>query len=354
MITKPNNFPTVSIIISTYNRPEMLRNCIKGVLNQSLKDWVIYVIGDCCSESTNEVIEEINDERIYYYNYSFRFGEQSGGNSLGIALAKTDYIAFLNHDDIWTPDHLEVAINSLKNSGTNFYVGRSIFSGESKNSIPVLKDINNNYRIPSWTFSAHFLHFEPCSTWVINASFAKKIGYWMQSIDLHRRPIQEYIMRTWRKGAKFDFGEQVTCISLSQHNAMVKDVYSYVGTECDYLFKLFGDHEKFKRMISDENLTPTKYTKNYRLGSSKFKRIGYKIAHDIFVNKFTAYLYYFTGLDGYHILNNLLFLKKGEAARKTLERRTGEKAFTKYKMNEVIDTIKLSIIQLNEYNKLDK
>src|SRR6056297_2304175 len=121
-----SNQPEISIIIPTYNRPKVLRYCVLSVLNQNFENWIAYVIGDSCSESTEEVINSLNDERIIYYNNPFRVGEQSGGNNIGIALAKTEYIAFLNHDDIWTPNHLEKALQKLKEQEGNFYIGRSV------------------------------------------------------------------------------------------------------------------------------------------------------------------------------------------------------------------------------------
>ena len=85
----------VTVIIATYNRPHVLKYAIKTVQNQTFKDWVLYVIGDNCSQSTKDLMDTFDDERIVYYNNPYRFGEQAGGNSIGIGLAKTKYIAFL-------------------------------------------------------------------------------------------------------------------------------------------------------------------------------------------------------------------------------------------------------------------
>ena len=343
----------VSIVISTYNRPEILRSCIKAVLLQSISNWQLFVLGDCCDSKTEAVIKEFNDNRIIYYNNTFRFGEQSGGNSLGIALAETPYIAFLNHDDLWMPNHLEVALDCLNRSKDDFYISKSIFSDKCLDSIPIFDYITNPKRKPSWTFTAHFHHFEPCSSWVIKTSFAKKIGYWKPSYELYRRPIQDYIMRAWKDKAKFYFGTHVTCFHISTHNAIQKDVYSYAGDENKYLLDIIKRPEKLKELIANDKLNETKYNKNYKAGSNKFRQIGYKIVHDFFINKITAYIYYFTGVDCFNILHKLLLLKKGEDSRKTLERRTGEKTFIKYNLFLAINEAKTQIQGTDEYSELD-
>lgn len=111
--------PLVSVVLSTYNRPETLGLAIASVQAQSLEDWELLIIGDACDDDTGELIAALDDPRIHYINLMHNFGEQSGPNNLGIARARGRYIALLNHDDLWLPDHLQAALEWLQATGAD-------------------------------------------------------------------------------------------------------------------------------------------------------------------------------------------------------------------------------------------
>lgn len=337
-----DNIPEVSVVIATYNRPEILRSCLQAVINQSFKKWVVYVIGDNCTESTKDAVESLNDKRIVYYNNPFRFGEQPGGNNLGIAFSKTEYIAFLNHDDIWTPNHLEVALKYLNKNDADLFVGRSINYSKTKNSIPQLGKVSNKNIRPFWIFTANYGLFEPCSTWVVKNTFAHKVGYWRQSVEIHRFPVQDYLMRAWKLKAKFVFPSEITCIRMIQHLNIEENRYSYVGNESDYLFQLFNNTKLFNQLLTEENLISYPYSKNYwkRRGANRFLKFLFNIVYDLFVNRLTAHIYFYTGIDSHSVLYDMMFQKRGANMKKTLKKRTGETELKRYNMDEVIQYAK--------------
>jgi glycosyltransferase involved in cell wall biosynthesis len=120
--------PEITIVLSTYDRPDALQYTIESVQAQTIENWVLLVVGDACGPETEDVVAEFRDPRIKYVNLPERCGEQSGPNSVGLALADTDYIALLNHDDIWLPDHLEIGLDGLKRSSADLFVSRAAFS----------------------------------------------------------------------------------------------------------------------------------------------------------------------------------------------------------------------------------
>ncbi|MFB3056307.1 MAG: glycosyltransferase family 2 protein, partial [Ignavibacteriaceae bacterium] len=81
-----NNKTKVTIVISTYNRPDVLSVAIKSVILQTFSNWKILVIGDHCNQETEKAVTSFNDSRIHYINLPHRVGTQSGPNSVGIAL----------------------------------------------------------------------------------------------------------------------------------------------------------------------------------------------------------------------------------------------------------------------------
>lgn len=206
--------PLITIVIATYNRPDVLRMAMFSVHEQTFKNWVLYVIGDNCDERTAEVVNEFDDERIKYINLKDRFGEQSGPNSVGIALAKSKYIAFLNHDDIWLKDHLDLALSVLEKTHFNFYLGgtaNSAFIEKNKKSIEIHVDkLTGENRKPVDFFKQKVLSYEPASSWVVDTTFIKKTGYWKYFNEIYRVPIEDYILRAWRAGAEFYFSNTIS------------------------------------------------------------------------------------------------------------------------------------------------
>ena len=121
-----NDKPIVTIIIATYNRPDVLEFAVRSVQLQTIKKWELLVIGDNCNDKTQSVMNQfLTDPRISYINIPRRTGCQALPNSAGMQVSKTRYLAFLNHDDIWLPDHLEIALGHLEvDKESNFYFAR--------------------------------------------------------------------------------------------------------------------------------------------------------------------------------------------------------------------------------------
>ena len=105
--------PRVSIIIATYNRSDVLRCAIATIQLQTFRDWELVVVGDAGTDDTAAVMAGFDDPRIRFVNLPESIGEQSGPSNRGFQLANGDLIAYLNHDDLWFPDHLESLVSFL-------------------------------------------------------------------------------------------------------------------------------------------------------------------------------------------------------------------------------------------------
>ncbi len=100
--------PAVSVLTATYNRSNVLRFAVESVRRQTLSDWEMWVVGDACTDDTADMIREIGDPRIRFVNLPHNAGDQSGPNNEAVRLARGRFLAYLNHDDLWFPDHLEI------------------------------------------------------------------------------------------------------------------------------------------------------------------------------------------------------------------------------------------------------
>jgi glycosyltransferase involved in cell wall biosynthesis len=111
--------PTVSIIIPLYNAERFIAETINSVLKQSYSDWELIVIDDGSKDASAKIAEGfLTDKRINYYHQS-NSGVSVARNN-GISKAKGKYIAFLDADDTWRSDNLELKISVLQNELIDF------------------------------------------------------------------------------------------------------------------------------------------------------------------------------------------------------------------------------------------
>ena len=101
--------PRVTVIIPTYNWSAVLPYSIGSALDQTFTDFELLVIGDGCTDDSEQVVSAIRDPRVRWINIP-RSGHQSGPNNEGLRQAQGEYVAYLGHDDLWLPHHLDVLV----------------------------------------------------------------------------------------------------------------------------------------------------------------------------------------------------------------------------------------------------
>nr|WP_199003164.1 glycosyltransferase family 2 protein [Flavobacterium sp. ASV13] len=95
-----------SVIIPLYNKARYIENTIKSVLNQTFTDYEIIVINDESTDKSEDLVSRFNDKRIQIFNQKNQ--GVSVARNHGIEKAKGKLIAFLDADDYWFPNHLQV------------------------------------------------------------------------------------------------------------------------------------------------------------------------------------------------------------------------------------------------------
>jgi glycosyltransferase involved in cell wall biosynthesis len=107
--------PLISVIIPAYNHERFIGPAIESVLQQTWKHLELIVIDDGSKDSTGKVAQSYTDPRLSYYHQE----NQDAYNTInrGLSLAKGEYIAILNSDDIYTTDRLEKLLAIQQESG---------------------------------------------------------------------------------------------------------------------------------------------------------------------------------------------------------------------------------------------
>ncbi len=232
---------SVTVVLSTYNRPDSLRVAIRSVLRQTHAGWRLLVVGDGCDQRTGEAVRSFPDPRISFFNLPIRFGEQAGPNSVGMALAETEFTALLNHDDLWLPDHLEFAIDALRGVGADVFMGRSAAALKSVGNgdggrRPIFSESSALGLRPRHLFQCNGSLFEPVSSWIFSTALARRTGPWASHRGLYRTPLQDWLLRAWCAGARFAFGEEITVLNLVTHYQYESEAGCYANPSAEHLF----------------------------------------------------------------------------------------------------------------------
>ena len=104
--------PFFSVIIPLYNKVNFIKNTVQSVLNQTFIDFEIIIINDGSTDGSEDLVKAISDSRITLYTQK-NSGAPSARN-LGIKKANCNYIALLDADDLWKPNHLQEHYNNIK------------------------------------------------------------------------------------------------------------------------------------------------------------------------------------------------------------------------------------------------
>ena len=136
--------PKISIITSTYNRPERLIAAIESVKSQTFEDWEMIIVDDCSTDTTEQVVKGYLDDKIKYIRLAENFGNDTRPKNVGIMASTGEYVSFLDDDNTYRPDHLQALINVLEREEVDGVYGDRFIH---RTTI-----INNNRHCPNLRF----------------------------------------------------------------------------------------------------------------------------------------------------------------------------------------------------------
>jgi hypothetical protein len=199
--------PRVTVIVATYNWSTVLPYAIRSVLAQTLTDIELLIVGDACTDDSEQVVAGFTDPRVRWINLAVRHGHQTGPNNRGLAEARGEFIAYLGHDDLWLPHHLECTVEALTETGAAracAMVAR-LLPGDPA-PLPVFPGGGT-----------------PPSGTVHRRSLIETAGGWRDHRDLYLSPENDLWQRSEAAGLKTVFVQRLTALKFPASKR--KDVY---------------------------------------------------------------------------------------------------------------------------------
>ena len=202
------------MIVATYNRSNVLRHALESLVRQTYTDWEALVVGDACTDDSEHVVSAFADRRIRWLNLEHNFGDQSGPNSVGARLACGTYLAWLNHDDLWLPEHLAFLVAEARRYRADFVATGFVAVGPHEPESLAAGRISAELWNPERQHSLRPERFYPASTWLVHRELVRSIGDWRRPGELRAVPSQDVVYRCWASGARMIATGRPTVIAI--------------------------------------------------------------------------------------------------------------------------------------------
>lgn len=179
---EPTDVPLVSVIVPTYNSRATLACALDSIRRQDCTDFEVWVVGDACTDGSEEVVDALKDPRFRWVNRATNSGSSSPGYREGLRRARGRYVAYLGHDDLWFPWHLSSLLKQIAGDGTALVHGLCAILGPG-GAVQVAGP-------PPGQGASYRGHFMPPSSWLHERALPDKVGGWRdaevlaQSVDI--------------------------------------------------------------------------------------------------------------------------------------------------------------------------
>jgi hypothetical protein len=174
------------------------------------------VVGDGCTDDSGEVVASFADPRFHWHNLPENSGSQSGPNNRGLALARSEWVAYLGQDDIWHPRHLEVCLDAARTQGADLIASATIMYGPPGSGWRAMSGL-----LVDGIYGPR--DFMPPSSWLHRKAIAAQIGFWKRPEDTLLPVDATFLKEAAAGGAKIGGTDEVTVFKFNA--AWRRDAY---------------------------------------------------------------------------------------------------------------------------------
>ena len=194
--------PKVSVILTTYNRPQFLQRAIDSVLAQTLKDIELIIIDDCSDIPPTFSFPD-GEDRIVPIRMPWNTGFWIRPRNVGIMMARSPYLAFLDDDNVYLPDHLEKLYNAINNSEFDMVYGDREYKSLDPNETKFMGKMSYDFDIEKLKKG----NYIDISDVMISMQMMNKIGFF--DINWNRKADWLFVYRVGERGGKVKHVKEV-------------------------------------------------------------------------------------------------------------------------------------------------
>jgi glycosyltransferase involved in cell wall biosynthesis len=205
-----SSVPLVSVIIPAYNAADLLPEALDSVKHQTYRNWEIIVVEDGTQDGTEAIVkrfaEAVAPRPVRYVRHPKNKGLSAARNT-GMSAAQGEYIALLDHDDLWYPQHLSMLVKAIaKDNADIAYAHANFFDYNNKKDLglhgPQQLEWSN---FPNSLLNRNYI---PASSVMMKCQVPRSIG----GFDTKLRRVEDldYWLRCAEARLKFTYVSEVT------------------------------------------------------------------------------------------------------------------------------------------------
>lgn len=255
----------VSVIIPTYNRANYILDCLESLTLQTFKDFEVLVCDDGSTDDTKQIIKKfVNDLDIKYF-YLDNTGSPAAPRNVGIKNARGKYIAFLDSDDWWSPDKLQISVQELEKGFDLIFhdMNKYYENDHSRSGILKSRALKENQFRDLWENG----NAMPCSSVICSTSIFQKVGLFCEGNECIAA--EDYDM--WLRIARANFQMSRIDGNHGFYRMHDKTISTY---DCIMRFSKFLEYKYCSRLLFFFSNQPKWMIYNYIACFFKTKRYG--------------------------------------------------------------------------------
>ena len=236
--------PRVSVIMATYNGSRYIRQSISSILSQTFRDFELIVCDDCSTDDTLAVLRSIDDPRLRIVRNETNAGVVGSRNRC-FALARGQFIAMLDHDDLSRPTRLAKQVRYLDAHFGTVLVGTDAHNFENGRLTPTRHPPRSSPAVIRWLLQV--ANPLVCSSVMFRADAGRRLGTFMRE-DCKYADDYDLYHRLLRHGEIARLDEPLTIYRLHASNTFKAQEETMIGNAVKVLAQsyhdLFGDQAR--------------------------------------------------------------------------------------------------------------
>jgi glycosyltransferase involved in cell wall biosynthesis len=222
----------ISIIIPAYKAEKYIDNALNSIQAQTHTEWELIVVEDAFNDRTAVIVEEFSQRNsnnsVSYLRHDINKGLAATRNT-GIKTARGTYIALLDHDDVWQPQHLKNLVLALSQDNSDIaYTTVSMFNDAEHITGtfgPTEKEMLD------FPFSLFWRNFIVPSSVVMRKSVFEEIGFFEE--NMRSCEDYEYWLRMARSGYRFSHVDGHSCLYRRHESSLSQNLELMLKLELD-------------------------------------------------------------------------------------------------------------------------
>jgi len=187
--------PKISCILTTYNRPQYLQRAVDSILSQTFQEFELIIVDDHSDSPPNVNLPQ-GEDRVVPIRLHWNTGFWIRPRNIGIMLARSNYLAFLDDDNVYLPNHLELMYEAIKDDKYDMVYGDRVYKSNNPKETKFMGRMSFDFNMKKLNKG----NYIDISDVMISMQMMNKIGFF--DINWNRKADWLFVYKVGKNGAR--------------------------------------------------------------------------------------------------------------------------------------------------------